>query len=134
MNAPASGPPRISWRPMMEAVPLRNAAARVERLSDGTQKVFVRKLKPWYMKPPLTWIMQRRPERCLLLDRLGTEVWDLCDGRRRVEDIVDRFAERHRLSFHEARTAVTLYLRMLIRPGALAIELKQTNPEEENLR
>jgi len=110
---------------MMESVPIRNIAARVERLPNGTMKAYVKKLRPWYMKPPLSWMMQRRPERCLLLDRLGTEVWDLCDGARKVEDVVDRFAEKHGLSFHEARAAVTAYLKTLIQPGVLAIAMKR---------
>jgi Coenzyme PQQ synthesis protein D (PqqD) len=116
---------RFSWRPMMEAVPIQNIAARVERLPDGTLKAYVKKLRPWYMKPPLSWMMQPRSERCLLLDRLGTEVWVLCDGTRKVEEVVDLFANRHSLSFHEARAAVTAYLKMLIQPGVLAIAMKK---------
>ena len=125
MSPMPAGRAPVSWRPMMEAVPMLNSAARVERLPDGTMKAYVKKLRPWYMKPPLSWMMQRRPERCLLLDRLGTEVWELCDGTRNVESVVDSFAERHGLSFHEARAAVTTYLKMLIQPGVLAIAMKK---------
>jgi hypothetical protein len=130
MISPAAAKAGAAWRPMMEAIPLRNGAARVEREADGTLRAYVLKLRPWYMKPPLSWMMQARPERCLMLDRLGTEVWDLCDGTRNVESIVDRFAGKHRLSFHEAWTAVTSYLKMLIQPGVLAIALKKENVHE----
>ncbi len=50
-------------------------------------------------------------------------MWNLCDGQRSVEDIIDEMSRRHRLSFHEARVAVTGLLRELIRRGALAIAL-----------
>jgi hypothetical protein len=66
-----------------------------------------------------------RPERRLTLDRLGTEVWRLCDGDRTVEEIVDTFSRNHDLTFHEARAAVTGYLTTLIQRGALAIEVPE---------
>jgi hypothetical protein len=49
----------------------------------------------------------------------------LCDGKATVESIIDEFAARHRLSFHESRVAVTGYLKTLIRRGVLAIELSE---------
>ena len=55
------------------------------------------------------------------LDRLGSQVWQLCDGVRTVEDVVDEFARLHRLTFHEARASVTAYLKMLVQRGVLAM-------------
>ena len=131
VNRNSAGAARVSWRQMLESVPLRNVAARAERLADGTVRLYVRKVRPWYMKAPLSWLLQPRPERCLVLDRLGTEVWELCDGVRKVEDIVDCFAGKHGLTFHEARTAVTTYLKTLIQPGVLAIAVKNRNDETD---
>ena len=62
----------------------------------------------------------------MVLDRLGAEVWRLCDGKRTVEEVVDLFGERHALTFHESRVAVTLYLKALLQRGVLAIVI----PEE----
>ena len=59
------------------------------------------------------------------LDKLGTEVLELCDGSRRVEEIVDEFAAKHRLTFHESRVAVTGFLRSLVQRGLIAIEQQQ---------
>jgi len=66
-------------------------------------------------------------KRTLRLDRLGSEVWDLCDGQRTGEGVVDDFAQRHRLTFHEARAAVTVYLKTLVQRGALALEMPEEN-------
>jgi hypothetical protein len=79
--------------------------------------------RPQYLVPPLSWIVPFHPERRLVLDRLGTEVWTLSDGRHTVEQIVDLFAEGHKLTFHEARVAVTGYLKTLIERGVLAIAM-----------
>jgi hypothetical protein len=41
-----------------------------------------------------------------------------------VEELVDRFARTHRLSFHESRVCVTGYLAELVRRGLLALSLQ----------
>jgi hypothetical protein len=66
-----------------------------------------------------------RAERHVTLDELGAAIWRGCDGVRRVEDLVDAFAAEHRLTFHEARVAVTNYLSQLIRRGVLVIALPE---------
>jgi hypothetical protein len=60
-------------------------------------------------------------ERAISLDRLGSEVWQACDGRRTVEEIVDLFAAAHDLTFHEARLSVTEFLRLLVLRGLVVV-------------
>lgn len=110
---------------MLEARPLRNAAARVEPQTGGGQCVYIKTARPRYVIPPLSWIVPFKPERTVVLDRLGAQIWQLCDGKKNVEAIVDEFAAMHRLTFHEARTAVTEYIGMLIKRGILAIALNE---------
>lgn len=116
---PAS--PATSWRPMLEARPVRNAAAATTARDDDALSIAVRTRKPSWLVAPLSWIVPLRPTRAVHLDRLGTQVWRLCDGERTVEQVVDAFAERHSLTFHEARVAVTGYLSSLVQRGAMAI-------------
>jgi len=111
-----------SWRSMLAARPVRNAAATATERDDAAS-IAVRTRRPGWLVPPLSWIVPHRPTRTCHLDRLGTEVWHQCDGERTVEAIVDAFAEQHRLTFHEARVAVTSYLRSLVQRGALAVAL-----------
>jgi hypothetical protein len=115
------------WRRMLEVAPRRNSAAAVKTGSDGSRRISVQRQRPWWLRIPLVaWIVAIGEARHLTLDRLGGEVWDLCDGRHTVEGIVDAFARGHGLTFHEARVAVTVYLKTLVQRGALALEL----PEE----
>jgi len=58
---------------------------------------------------------------------LGRRLWQDCDGRRTVEEIVDRFRDEHRLTFHEARAAVSGYLQGLIQRGVLAIVMRDSS-------
>lgn len=116
-----------TWRAMLAAVPVRNAAADVAWNAADELEVTVAIERPRYLRPPLSWIVPHRSRRIVRLDRLGARVWDLCDGERTVEDVVDVFAERYQLTFHEARVAVTGYLQSLVQRGALAVAL----PDEE---
>ena len=117
---------------MLEARPVRNAAACVTDTSEEAITIRVKRASPWYMAPPVSWIVPMRSERELVLDRMGTRIWRLCDGERTVETIVERFAEQHGLSFHEARVAVTNYLKLLVQRGALAIAVRDEEDEEES--
>ena len=114
---------QVNWRRMLAAKPVRNQAAEVARQDDGLVRIAVRKRRPGFLVPPLAWIIRPRLSRRYYLDRLGTSVWELCDGQRTVEAVVDEFARRYRLSFHEARVAVTGYLRDLVHRGVLALVL-----------
>jgi len=118
---PPTPDPGATWERMLRAVPVPNVAAGVQRISEDELKITVKRRKPAFLIPPLSWFIRPRLQRTIVLDGLGAEVWDLCDGKRTVEDVTDDFARRHRLTFHEARLAVTEYLKRLVQRGALAI-------------
>lgn len=128
MTQPAgnsAAPETGSWKRMLAARPVHNAAARVEDEGGGDVTVHVKSVRPWYMFPPVSWIVPYKPERGTILDRLGSQVWRWCDGERTVEDIIDAFASEHDLTFHEARVAVTGYIKSLVQRGALAIAMSE---------
>lgn len=113
-----------SWRQMLDARPVRNRAARAEADDSTGMTITVGNRRRGYLSlPPVSWIVPFRKERRVKLDGLGAEVWRLCDGQLTVEGVVDRFSRTHGLTFHEARVAVTGYMKGLIRRGVLAIEL-----------
>ena len=114
---PAAG---ASWRDMLAARPVRNQAANVT-LAGDTLSVSVPLRRPGFLVPPLSWIVRPGAARRLVLDTLGKQVWEQCDGQRTVEQIVDAMADAHGLTFHEARVATTNYLKQLVERGALAI-------------
>jgi hypothetical protein len=58
----------------------------------------------------------------LQLDALGTSVWDLVDGSRSVRQIIQIFAETHRLKNREAEVSVTRFIRELGQRGLLGLQ------------
>jgi len=81
---------------------------------DGCDVVYVKAVRPWYMAPPISWVVPHQPERKVALDRLGPQVWRWCDGERTV-------AAEHALTFHEARVAVAGHISSPVKRGVLAI-------------
>lgn len=108
---------------MLAARPLHNAAASERTTDDQHVLLTVRKHRPAWLVPPLTWWIKPRLTTTVELDPLGARVWALCDGRRTVEEIIERLAGELDLSFHEGRVAVTNYLKMLVQRGVLVITM-----------
>ncbi|HNR94140.1 MAG TPA: PqqD family protein [Kiritimatiellia bacterium] len=114
-----------SWSDMLDALMIRNRAARVERdARSGEIRIAVPTRRPWYHVPPVTWIVRAPEERVTVLDEPGSLVWEMCDGRTTVENIIDAFAEKYGLTFHESRVAVTQHIKSLISRGVLAVEFR----------
>ncbi len=122
---PADEGPDGSWKRMLRTRPVQNTAADVKQEGEKGVRITVKKIKPFFLIPPLSWIIRPRLTGSVLLDGLGSQVWDMCTGERTVEDIVDEFARRHRLTFHESRVAVTNYMKLLVERGALAMAMTQ---------
>lgn len=111
---------RPSPRQMLDAVPVKNRAVRVERHGEEL-RLFVPLRRSWFHRPPVSWLLPVKTERGVALDRLGREVWQACDGRRSVEQIAQRLAERYHLRFHEARASVMQFLQELTRRGVVVV-------------
>lgn len=116
---------RGEWRDMLKAVPAKNSAAQVVKDTKEAVSVSVKNKKPSYMFPPISWFVPYKPLITIELDAIGSKLWHCCDGKTSVEDICDIFSQNYGLSFHEAKTAVTDYLRKLIQRGILAIILQE---------
>lgn len=112
--------PRPTLAQTLAAFPTRNAAVREERRGDALV-LFVPLKQRWWTAGPVAWVLPLRREKAVALDAIGKEVWQACDGRRALETIVEDFAERHRLGFHEARLAVMRFLRMLAQRKLLVL-------------
>ena len=68
---------------------------------------------------------EERCRRTFVLDRLGREVYEYCDGARTVRDLVAGFADRHKVSVAEAEYSVTHYLKTLAAKGLVVLEVER---------
>lgn len=77
------------------------------------------------MRRPFSLVMPYRDRKGFRLDTLGMEVWQACDGTRTIENIVEEFSDRHRSSFHEARLAVTQFIKTMASRELVAVVLEK---------
>jgi len=64
-------------------------------------------------------------ERTFGLDEYGQRVYEYCDGRRTVRQVIGQFAKRTKVSKPEAETAVTRFMRTLIAKGLIAMQMEK---------
>ena len=111
---------------MLLAIPTPNTAANAKYNEEsGLVTVTVKHIKPEYMIPPFSWVVHFSPKKDITLDKLGSQLWKLCNGRNTVENIIDKFKDAHELTFHEARTSVVEYLKKLIQRGVVAVIIQE---------
>lgn len=66
-------------------------------------------------------------ERTFGLDAYGRRVYERCDGKRTVEEIVGSFADVTRISLPEAEMAVTRFMKTLMSKGLIAVEIDRVS-------
>ena len=115
---------QISRTAALKFTPVKNIQITEERLESGEVVVhYPITLRPWF-----AGLVKRfggtqagiRPKP-LQLDKLGTEVWELIDGRRSVSQIIQKFAQTHQLQHREAEVAVTQFIRDLGKRGVIGL-------------
>jgi hypothetical protein len=104
--------------------PIVNRAVRIEHHGE-TLLLYVPIRRRWWMSGPLGWLLPFRRERGIALDLLGRQVWEACDGHQTLERIIEQFAVRHRLRFHEARVSVMQFVRSLVERDLLVLALPE---------
>ena len=88
--------------------------------NERGEVVITIKLEP--SKPGLFSGFFREPtERKIILDAVGSFVWELMDGERTVGEIAERVSERFKLHRREAQTSLLAYLQMLASKGLIAL-------------
>ena len=111
-----------SYSDLLDAIPEPNPDSRTEAMSDGGLFITFRIRVSAFRRAPFKWFAKDRPFRYQRqLDAVGRELWEMMDGRTRMEPIIERFADRHRISFHEARLAIMAFIKSLHQVGAITL-------------
>jgi hydroxyacyl-ACP dehydratase HTD2-like protein with hotdog domain len=114
--------PQLDHTRLLDAVPRRNDAVRVEPRGAGLL-LWVPLQRRWWTRGVFEWLLPLRKEKGIELDALGREVWEACDGQTTLEAIVESFAQHHRLRFHEARLSVGAFLALLLERRLMVMEV-----------
>ncbi|RLF13904.1 MAG: hypothetical protein DRJ66_07015 [Thermoprotei archaeon] len=64
----------------------------------------------------------------LVLDKMGSRIWEMCDGKHTVQDLIDMLVREYKLRRREAEVSLIEYLKRLIKRGLIVLL-----PPEEKL-
>lgn len=119
----------ISRQDAMAAKPVHMVKCQVEPTSDGGAK----------LKVPLKhggWVGKvfRVPEgtmKTFELDALGFFVWESCDGKTSVQQIIRRLAKVQGLTLREVEVATVRFMQLLVRKGMLGMTIEKKTRGQE---
>ena len=117
--------PTISREEALKSVPVKNPHVEESRLESGDLLlVYPHQARPFFaaLSERMGASQNRVFEKKLQLDALGTQVWDLIDGRRPVDRMIRDFAAAHQLHPREAEVSVTQFLRSLGKRGLIGLQ------------
>ena len=116
--------PKIGREAMFKSKPVRNSQVEWKKNDDGEIHVTLTRGDSWKVRTisKIFWIPQRKT---LVLDEIGAQVWDMCDGRTTVEAIIKRLSQTHQLNVKEAEISLLAYLKKLGQKGLLGFAVEK---------
>lgn len=124
--------PAITREEALRAVPLRNPVVAWKVNEEGEVHLTVPLRKDGWMR--VAKVLFRIPDtREILLDEVGSEVWQWCDGESSVAQIIQRLQQRHKLNYKEAEVSLTAYLKTLAQRGLIGLKLEMDEAQARAL-
>ena len=97
---------------MLASRPTRNESLRWEQNDAGEVQVFIERQDTWKIKL-LSRVFYIPKERKITLDEVGSEGWQMCNGRNSVGDMIGELADKYQLNRKEAEVSLLQYLKTL---------------------
>ncbi len=125
--------PKLSKQEALAARPVRMVEGEMkpgEGNSVGKLTVKVRQAA-W-----AAWLFrtQQGTTKTFEFDPMGMLVWDLCDGKTSVQQIIRKLAKRYKLSLREAEVSTRQFLRTLGRKGLIGFAVPGKQGAEKNVQ
>lgn len=115
------GGPKLSFYDFLQLKPMKNPVLTWEKTRDKKTKEEVVEITFPLKKGK--WLQFRSKiykipdKRRVALDKIGSFVWERCDGERRVADIAQDLADKYKLVRQEAEVSLSSYLQQLAKRG-----------------
>ena len=102
---------------VLSSIPVRNPKLEWKRTVDGKVIVIVRRRDDWLGKLVGVLFCVPKMKEVVLSDRIGTEVWEMCDGKHTIERMVGRIARKYKLTEREAEVSLITFLNRMAKRG-----------------
>lgn len=124
--------PKIGREAMLKSKPARNEALEWEKSDDEEVTITLTRSDDWKVKvlSKVFWIPDRRT---LVLDQIGAQIWDMCDGKTTVDAMIRELSKQHKLNLKEAEVSLLNYLQSLGKKRLIGFVVdKQDLPRKKN--
>ena len=112
--------PRIDRKEALAIVPVRHPQIQWERKEKET--ILTIPTRTDRVAKIVKRLVRNLPEtRQIALDDVGGSVWELCDGERTINAIVDSVSKRYKLTRREAEASVTMFLQTLAKRNLIGL-------------
>jgi hypothetical protein len=117
--------PKLASRSLaLSACPCQLPFIRKEPTNDGKLSITVRLTRKNWQR---LLTNSDTVERTFVLDALGQEVYEACNGEKQVQVIIKKFAAVHKISYAEAEIAITTFLKTLMTKGLVAMSIERSS-------
>lgn len=118
----------LSREQALDSRPAQLAKCELIAMPDGGAKVKVplkqRKFGGWIFRVP------EHATKTFELDSMGVTVWQLCDGKTSVLQIIRKLAKDNGLSHREVEVSTVQFLQTLVRKGLLGMTVPDKKKDE----
>jgi len=133
----ARAPPSIDRDVVLGLVPIRNPAIEWRRYKSGEVAIIVTVKRRGLMAR----IDKGEKKKKIILDKMGSHVWNLCDGEHTFGDIVEDLVKTYKMHRREAELSLASYFDTLMKKGLISFipgklstlrergEVKQETPQ-----
>ncbi|RLE83083.1 MAG: hypothetical protein DRJ52_00795 [Thermoprotei archaeon] len=105
---PEKTPLQPSKEIILKSKPIRNPLVEWKKYESGEIALIVKMKDTW-----MTKLFKVSKQRKIILDTVGSFVWELCDGNHTIEDIINELCKKYKLRPREAEVSLITYLNML---------------------
>ena len=122
----------VGRQEVLRARPMRNPVVSWERNDQGETVLHI-PLQKGRVIGALRWFFPAPDQKQLILDEIGGDMWELCDGTKTIDEIRRHLSQKYRLERREAEASTIEYLRQLSkRRLVVALGDAPTQPSAED--
>ena len=104
--------PDVDRGKVLKAFPLRNQLITWEMDDKGEASLVIpQKEKLWVKLTSKIFMLPDK--RVVVLDSIGAFVWQMCDGKHTISQIIKALQKKHQLTRKEAETSLFTFIKML---------------------
>ncbi len=112
--------PGVTKEQFLRFVPVRNPLVKWDKYPTGEVFLLVPRgrSRRWNI---LSRFVNVPPDKKVVFDKVGSHIWELCDGKRTVDDIVGEMVHSYKLARREAEAPLTVHLQKLVKRGYVGL-------------